>query len=101
MPTEFTQQSFPFQPLSKREVVARFDGGKITSDAGALLLRETERATGILRQFTAQTLYEEEYCARGEMVNQIKEQQLCLFADRTSAATMRANELRLWFSSTG
>ena len=37
--------------------------------------------------------------ARGEMENRIKEQQLCLFADRTSAATMRANELRLWFSS--
>ena len=52
-------------------------------------------------RFTAQALYEEEYCARGEMENQIKEQQLCLFADRTSAATMRANELRLWFSSTG
>ena len=51
-------------------------------------------------RFTAQTLYEEEYCTRGEMENQIKEQQLCLFADRTSAATMRANELRLWFSST-
>lgn len=33
------------------------------------------------------------------MENRIKEQQLCLFADRTSAATMRANQLRLWFSS--
>ncbi len=49
--------------------------------------------------FDAQSLYEKEYCARGEMENRIKEQQLCLFADRTSAATMRANELRLWFSS--
>ena len=49
--------------------------------------------------FDAQTLYEKEYCARGEMENRIKEQQLCLFADRTSAATMRANEVRLWFSS--
>jgi hypothetical protein len=47
----------------------------------------------------ARSLYEDEYCARGEMENRIKEQQLCLFADRTSAATMRANELRLWFSS--
>ncbi len=50
-------------------------------------------------EFDAQSLYEKEYCARGEMENRIKEQQLCLFADRTSAATMRANELRLWFSS--
>jgi len=49
--------------------------------------------------FAARSLYEDEYCARGEMENRIKEQQLCLFADRTSAATMRANELRLWFSS--
>ena len=36
---------------------------------------------------------------RGEMENRIKEQQLDLFADRTSAATMRANQLRLWLSS--
>ncbi len=49
--------------------------------------------------FDARSLYEKEYCARGEMENRIKEQQLCLFADRTSAATMRSNELRLWFSS--
>lgn len=44
-------------------------------------------------------LYEEVYCARGEMENRIKEQQLDLFADRTSAATMKANQLRLWLSS--
>jgi hypothetical protein len=47
----------------------------------------------------ARTLYEDLYCARGEMENRIKEQQLMLFADRTSAATMRANQLRLYFSS--
>ena len=47
----------------------------------------------------AQTLYEQLYCPRGEMENRIKEQQLDLFADRTSAETMRANQLRLWFSS--
>jgi hypothetical protein len=46
-----------------------------------------------------QSLYEQIYCARGEMENRIKEQQLDLFADRTSAATMRANQLRLWFAS--
>jgi hypothetical protein len=45
------------------------------------------------------TLYEDIYCARGEVENRIKEQQLDLFADRTSAATMRANQLRLWFAS--
>ncbi len=47
----------------------------------------------------ARHLYETLYCARGEMENRIKEQQLGLFADRTSAATMRANQLRLYFAS--
>jgi hypothetical protein len=47
----------------------------------------------------ARTLYEDVYCARGEVENRIKEQQLDLFAGRTSAATMRANQLRLWFAS--
>ena len=47
----------------------------------------------------ARTLYEDIYCARGEMENRIKECQLDLFADRTSAASMRANQLRLWFAS--
>jgi hypothetical protein len=47
----------------------------------------------------AQTLYEQVYCARGEMENRIKECQLDLLADRTSTATMAANQLRLWFSS--
>ena len=50
-------------------------------------------------EFDARTIYEDKYCARGEMENRIKEQQLCLFADRTSCATMRANQLRLWFST--
>jgi hypothetical protein len=47
----------------------------------------------------ARHLYEKIYCARGEMENRIKECQADLFADRTSAATMRANQLRLWFAS--
>ena len=47
----------------------------------------------------AQELYEKIYCARGEMENRIKECQLDLFADRTSAASLRANQLRLWFAS--
>ena len=51
--TECTQSSFPFAPHFSREVVARFDGGQIASDAGALLLRPVERRTGILRQFAA------------------------------------------------
>jgi len=47
----------------------------------------------------SRTLYEDVYCARGDMENRIKEQQLGMFADRTSSHTMRANQLRLWFSS--
>lgn len=52
-----------------------------------------------IEDHAAQVLYEEDYCARGEMENRIKEQQLHLFADRTSAETMRANQIRLFFSS--
>ncbi len=51
------------------------------------------------RQLGARYIYERTYCARGDMENRIKEQQLGLFADRTSTATMRANQLRLYFSS--
>jgi hypothetical protein len=47
----------------------------------------------------ARFLYETIYCARGDMENRIKECQGDLFADRTSSATMRANQLRLWFAS--
>ncbi len=48
---------------------------------------------------SAQDLYEVLYCARGEMENRIKEQQLYLFADRSSCMKMKANQLRLWFSA--
>lgn len=52
-----------------------------------------------IERMAAAPLYEELYCARGDMENRIKEQQLGLFADRTSSATMRANQLRLWFAA--
>jgi Transposase DDE domain group 1 len=55
--------------------------------------------TSLPAAIDARSLYEDIYCARGEVENRIKEQQLDLFADRTSAATMRANQLRLWFAS--
>jgi Transposase DDE domain group 1 len=51
------------------------------------------------KQCKTRYLYEKLYCARGEMENRIKECQLDLYADRTSTATMRANQLRLWLSS--
>lgn len=56
--------------------------------------------TSLKRQvIDSKALYEQVYCVRGEMENRIKEQQLDLFADRTSTAIMAANQLRLWFSS--
>jgi hypothetical protein len=51
------------------------------------------------RRAEARRLYEDLYCARGDMENRIKEQQLDLFADRTSTQIMRANQIRLYFSS--
>lgn len=54
--------------------------------------------TSLLAQdWPAQQLYEQLYCMRGDMENRIKEQ-LCLFAERVSAASMRGNQLRLYFS---
>jgi hypothetical protein len=51
--TECNQSSFDFEAHFSRQVTARFDGGQITTDAGALLLRKTEQRAGILRQFAA------------------------------------------------
>ena len=51
------------------------------------------------KEIDGRYLYEEVYCARGEMENRIKECQLDLFADRTSTATLAANQLRLWLAS--
>ena len=49
--TECTQPSFTFAEHGRRQVVARFDGGTITSDGGAVLLRQLEQRTGIVRRF--------------------------------------------------
>ena len=50
-------------------------------------------------EYDSRTLYERVYCARGEMENRIKAQQLELFADRTSTHWMRSNQLRMYFSA--
>ena len=50
-------------------------------------------------EWDARSLYEDLYCARGDMENRIKEQQRFLFADRTSTHWMRSNQIRLYFSS--
>src|ERR1700704_4902586 len=53
MPTECNRDLFGFAPVEGREVVASFDGGAITSDAGALLLGATDRAIGMMGRFAA------------------------------------------------
>jgi hypothetical protein len=77
----------------RRRVVAKAEwtSGKANPRFVVTSLKPTEAA--------ARHLYETIYCARGEMENRVKECQLDLFADRTSAATLRANQLRLWFAS--
>jgi hypothetical protein len=50
-------------------------------------------------EYDVRELYEQHYCARGDMENRIKEQQLDMFADRTSTSYLRANQLRLYFAS--
>jgi hypothetical protein len=78
---------------SERRVVAKAEwtGGEANPRFVVTSLAREEHA--------ARHLYEKLYCARGEMENRIKECQLDLYADRTSAHTMRANQLRLWFAS--
>jgi hypothetical protein len=53
MPTECSRDLFGFEPVEGREVVAAFDGGAITSDAGALLLGATDRAIRMTERFAA------------------------------------------------
>lgn len=53
MPTQCNQECFEFHPLNQRQIVGRFDGGTITSDAGGMLLREVEKRTGIIARFAA------------------------------------------------
>ncbi len=53
MPTECSPELFGFAPVEGRRVEAAFDGGAITSDAGALLLGATDRAIGLVGRFAA------------------------------------------------
>jgi hypothetical protein len=77
----------------ERRVVAKVEWSKGEANPRFVVTSLTRR------QCKAKDLYEKVYCARGDMENRIKECQLDLFADRTSAGTMRANQLRLWFYS--
>ena len=53
METECSKPAFEFQPLGSRQITVRFDGGTITSDAGGLLLREVEAASGLLARLAS------------------------------------------------
>jgi Transposase DDE domain group 1 len=77
----------------RRRVVAKAEATQAETNPRFIVTSLPRRAA------RARHLYEKVYCARGDMENRIKECQLDLFADRTSAATMRANQLRLWFHS--
>ncbi len=96
--TEFTyctrdSWSCPRRVIAKAEYLPGKNGTRDKTNYRFVIT--SRKRTG----FEAQEIYEEAYCARGDMENRIKEAQLDLFADRTSTATMAANQLRLWFSS--
>ena len=77
-------------------------GGASSARPNGPVARPTHASSSprcVPREIDARSLYERIYCARGEMENRIKECQLDLFAGRAPAATMRANQLRLWFAS--
>ena len=67
--------------------------GQVRGDNQRFVVTSLER-----ERVGTQPLYEQLYCARGDMENRIKEQQLDLFADRTSATTLPANQLRLYWA---
>ncbi len=82
--TQCTPSLFDFQPLDKREVVARFDGGKVTSDAGGLLLREVEAKLDIVAQFArCFTDHRDPDCVEHTLVELLKQRifGLCLGYD--------------------
>ena len=72
---------------------------RVIGKAEITLRGENPRFVVTSLKLDPQTLYEKLYCARGDMENRIKEQQLDLFATRTSGHLMRVNQIRLWLSS--
>lgn len=62
-------------------------------------IQEKTPGTRCSAAMNPETFYRQQYCQRGEMENRIKEQQMCLFADRTSCGSFRANQFRLMLSS--
>ena len=88
---EFAHETVSGSGSRRRRVVAKAEHLAGKSNPGFVV---TSLETDV---WGTQQLYEDLYCARGDMENRIKEQ-FALFADRVSAATMRANQLRLYLS---
>lgn len=88
-------KEFAYEPLKKAWSKKR----RIIGKAEHLKRGSNPRFIVTTLQYDPKAIYEDYYCPRGDMENRIKEQQLSMFADRTSAETMRANQLRLWFST--
>ncbi len=90
-------KEFPWTTLDswsrRRRVIAKAEWTQCEANPRFIVTSLKSRETG------ARFLYEQVYCARGDMENRIKECQADLFADRTSTGTMRANQLRLWFAA--
>jgi len=83
-----------------RRVVAKAEQlTAATADGASKSIPRFIVTSRVIRDVDARTLYEDVCRPRGEMESRIKEQQLMLFADRTSAAAMRANRLRFYCSS--
>jgi hypothetical protein len=90
-------KEFPYKTLSswsrQRRVIAKAEHLAKGTNPRFVVTSLSEE------EWDGRRLYEELYCARGNMENRIKEQQLYLFADRTSTHFMNSNQIRLWFSS--
>ena len=100
--TEFQYQTLKSWTISRRvigkaEVLGDKDNPRfIVTNLSAEGFDDDQQSPG---RFCAQKCYEDFYCARGNMENQIKQQYLDLEADRTSTHWMASNQLRLWFSA--
>jgi hypothetical protein len=98
--TERASQVFDEFPYRTRETRSRARRVIVKAEHLAKVANPRYVVTSLSREAAdPKTLYETLYCARGDMENRIKEQQLDLFADRTSTHTLRANQIRLYFSA--
>ena len=84
----------------KRRIATRMETVRQLQRAIGKAVRQFQELRYLeLTRFRGRRLYEEVYCARGDMENRIKEQQMGLFADRTSTRKLAGNQLRLYFSA--